>query len=241
MQLRHRCWTLLLCQAVCFLGPGRGEEWSDAAFCPRGRERYKAVGCKGKDPAQQNQLLNFFSVLDFSLPSYEKLCLSFQEETFIFSDKSINSNAVVTSICCKIYLSRTETSPPWIFTRKISCDVCMLNTFVSWLRRNLEVWLGSSFFLVAWFYKLWNLIKKKLYDSFLNKSLKLLSVCFLKPNPCDPSHSKKDIPVPNFTIHEIHCSRNLEVCRYCSDSIPKSEMKNHIESEHVQVTNAVLP
>ncbi|KAM9178578.1 TRAF-type zinc finger domain-containing protein 1 [Mergus octosetaceus] len=47
---------------------------------------------------------------------------------------------------------------------------------------------------------------------------------------------KKDIPVPNFTIHEIHCSRNLEVCRYCNESIPKSEMKNHIESEHVQVT-----
>ncbi|KFP61606.1 TRAF-type zinc finger domain-containing protein 1, partial [Cariama cristata] len=39
-----------------------------------------------------------------------------------------------------------------------------------------------------------------------------------------------------FIIHEIHCSRNIEVCRYCSESIPKSEMKNHIESEHVQVT-----
>uniref|UniRef100_A0A8C3EU66 TRAF-type zinc finger domain-containing protein 1 n=1 Tax=Corvus moneduloides TaxID=1196302 RepID=A0A8C3EU66_CORMO len=30
--------------------------------------------------------------------------------------------------------------------------------------------------------------------------------------------------------------RNIEICPYCSDSIPKSEMKNHIESEHVQVT-----
>ncbi|XP_074777731.1 TRAF-type zinc finger domain-containing protein 1 [Athene noctua] len=47
---------------------------------------------------------------------------------------------------------------------------------------------------------------------------------------------KKDIPAANFIIHEIHCSRNIEVCRYCSESIPKSEMKNHIESEHVQVT-----
>ncbi|NXN14903.1 TRAD1 protein, partial [Indicator maculatus] len=47
---------------------------------------------------------------------------------------------------------------------------------------------------------------------------------------------KKDIPAANFIIHEIHCSRNLEVCSYCSESIPKSEMKNHIESEHVQVT-----
>ncbi|NWR67691.1 TRAD1 protein, partial [Bucorvus abyssinicus] len=47
---------------------------------------------------------------------------------------------------------------------------------------------------------------------------------------------KKDIPAANFIIHEIHCSRNLDVCRYCGDSIPRSEMKNHIESEHVQVT-----
>ncbi|XP_010215309.1 PREDICTED: LOW QUALITY PROTEIN: TRAF-type zinc finger domain-containing protein 1 [Tinamus guttatus] len=47
---------------------------------------------------------------------------------------------------------------------------------------------------------------------------------------------KKDIPVANFTIHEIHCSRNIEVCCYCRESIPKTEMKNHVESEHVQVT-----
>ncbi|KAM8992615.1 TRAF-type zinc finger domain-containing protein 1 [Ara ararauna] len=47
---------------------------------------------------------------------------------------------------------------------------------------------------------------------------------------------KKDIPAVNFIIHEIHCSRNIEVCCFCSESIPKSEMKNHIESEHVQVT-----
>ncbi|XP_074868970.1 TRAF-type zinc finger domain-containing protein 1 isoform X2 [Carettochelys insculpta] len=47
---------------------------------------------------------------------------------------------------------------------------------------------------------------------------------------------KKDIPVANFTIHEIHCSRNIGVCRFCKESLPKSEMKNHIESEHVQVT-----
>ncbi|XP_063271663.1 TRAF-type zinc finger domain-containing protein 1 [Prinia subflava] len=47
---------------------------------------------------------------------------------------------------------------------------------------------------------------------------------------------KKDIPAVNFIIHEIHCRRNIEICPYCSDSIPKSEMKNHIEAEHVQVT-----
>uniref|UniRef100_A0A8C8VIX9 TRAF-type zinc finger domain-containing protein 1 n=1 Tax=Pelusios castaneus TaxID=367368 RepID=A0A8C8VIX9_9SAUR len=50
------------------------------------------------------------------------------------------------------------------------------------------------------------------------------------------SNCKKDIPVTNFTIHEIHCSRNIGVCHFCKESIPKSEMRNHIESEHVQVT-----
>ncbi|NXE80779.1 TRAD1 protein, partial [Cochlearius cochlearius] len=47
---------------------------------------------------------------------------------------------------------------------------------------------------------------------------------------------KKDVPVANFIMHEIHCSRNIEVCRYCSELIPKSEMKSHVETEHVQVT-----
>ncbi|XP_043354242.1 TRAF-type zinc finger domain-containing protein 1 isoform X1 [Dermochelys coriacea] len=50
------------------------------------------------------------------------------------------------------------------------------------------------------------------------------------------SNCKKDIPVANFTIHEIHCSRNIGVCHFCKESLPKSEIKNHIESEHVQVT-----
>ncbi|KAM6111951.1 LOW QUALITY PROTEIN: TRAF-type zinc finger domain-containing protein 1 [Pterocles gutturalis] len=46
---------------------------------------------------------------------------------------------------------------------------------------------------------------------------------------------KKDIPLANFIVH-VHCSRNIEVCRYCSESIPKSEIKNHMETEHAQVT-----
>ncbi|XP_073169674.1 TRAF-type zinc finger domain-containing protein 1 isoform X1 [Lepidochelys kempii] len=50
------------------------------------------------------------------------------------------------------------------------------------------------------------------------------------------SNCKKDVPVANFTIHEIHCSRNIGVCHFCKESLPKSEIKNHIESEHVQVT-----
>nr|XP_056715612.1 TRAF-type zinc finger domain-containing protein 1 [Euleptes europaea] len=50
------------------------------------------------------------------------------------------------------------------------------------------------------------------------------------------SNCKKDIPVANFTIHEIHCCRNIGVCHFCQESVPKSEMKNHMELEHTQVT-----
>ncbi|XP_015268717.1 PREDICTED: TRAF-type zinc finger domain-containing protein 1 [Gekko japonicus] len=50
------------------------------------------------------------------------------------------------------------------------------------------------------------------------------------------SNCKKDIPVANFTIHEIHCSRNIWVCRFCQEPVPKSEMKSHMELEHTQVT-----
>ncbi|XP_061866257.1 TRAF-type zinc finger domain-containing protein 1 isoform X2 [Colius striatus] len=47
---------------------------------------------------------------------------------------------------------------------------------------------------------------------------------------------KKDIPAVNFIIHEIHCSRNIQVCRRCGEPVPRSEMNHHMEAEHVQVT-----
>ncbi|KAH0625631.1 hypothetical protein JD844_015221 [Phrynosoma platyrhinos] len=49
------------------------------------------------------------------------------------------------------------------------------------------------------------------------------------------SNCKKEIPVANFTIHEIHCSRNIGVCYICKESFPKSELRNHHEQEHTQV------
>nr|XP_033811491.1 TRAF-type zinc finger domain-containing protein 1 isoform X2 [Geotrypetes seraphini] len=47
---------------------------------------------------------------------------------------------------------------------------------------------------------------------------------------------KKDIPMANFTIHEIHCKRNITVCRICMEPVPKSEIDDHIEFEHAQIT-----
>ncbi|XP_066116631.1 TRAF-type zinc finger domain-containing protein 1 isoform X1 [Saccopteryx bilineata] len=51
---------------------------------------------------------------------------------------------------------------------------------------------------------------------------------------CD--NCKKEIPVCNFTIHEIHCQRNIGVCPICKDPLPKSDMETHMAAEHCQVT-----
>ncbi|XP_072456517.1 TRAF-type zinc finger domain-containing protein 1 [Notamacropus eugenii] len=50
---------------------------------------------------------------------------------------------------------------------------------------------------------------------------------------CD--NCKREIPMPNFTIHEIHCRRNIGMCHVCKEPVPKSEMKAHVELEHSQV------
>ncbi|XP_059104782.1 TRAF-type zinc finger domain-containing protein 1 [Peromyscus eremicus] len=51
---------------------------------------------------------------------------------------------------------------------------------------------------------------------------------------CD--NCKKEIPVFNFTIHEIHCQRNIGVCPVCKEPFPKSDMDVHMATEHCQVT-----
>ncbi|GAB1290116.1 TRAF-type zinc finger domain-containing protein 1 [Apodemus speciosus] len=51
---------------------------------------------------------------------------------------------------------------------------------------------------------------------------------------CD--NCKKEIPVFNFTIHEIHCQRNICVCPVCKEPVPKSDMATHMAAEHCQVT-----
>ncbi|KAF5929287.1 hypothetical protein HPG69_019308 [Diceros bicornis minor] len=47
---------------------------------------------------------------------------------------------------------------------------------------------------------------------------------------------KKEIPVFNFTIHELHCRRNIGVCPVCKEPFPKSDMETHMATEHCQVT-----
>lgn len=47
---------------------------------------------------------------------------------------------------------------------------------------------------------------------------------------------KRDIPMVNFTIHEIHCRRNISICKLCKEPIPTSDMEDHFASEHAPVT-----
>ncbi|XP_006870522.1 PREDICTED: TRAF-type zinc finger domain-containing protein 1 [Chrysochloris asiatica] len=51
---------------------------------------------------------------------------------------------------------------------------------------------------------------------------------------CD--NCKKEIPVCNFTIHEIHCQRNIGICPICKEPFPKCDMETHMAAEHCQVT-----
>ncbi|XP_053446228.1 TRAF-type zinc finger domain-containing protein 1 isoform X2 [Nycticebus coucang] len=51
---------------------------------------------------------------------------------------------------------------------------------------------------------------------------------------CD--NCKKEIPVFNFTIHEIHCQRNIGMCPLCKEPFPKSDMETHMATEHCLVT-----
>ncbi|MGH0164287.1 UNVERIFIED_CONTAM: hypothetical protein FKN15_048018 [Acipenser sinensis] len=76
------------------------------------------------------------------------------------------------------------------------------------------------------------------------ESTQLCANCVLETNKTENmseestqlcANCKRDIPSVNFTIHEIHCRRNISLCQYCKEPFPRSEMEEHVESEHAQV------
>ncbi|XP_047516880.1 uncharacterized protein LOC125057305 isoform X1 [Pieris napi] len=43
---------------------------------------------------------------------------------------------------------------------------------------------------------------------------------------------KRDIPAVNFTIHTVHCARNIGMCPVCKEPFPHSELQEHHEKMH---------
>ncbi|CAH0713442.1 unnamed protein product, partial [Brenthis ino] len=43
---------------------------------------------------------------------------------------------------------------------------------------------------------------------------------------------KREIPAVNFTIHTVHCARNIRVCPVCKEPIPQAELQEHHEKLH---------
>ena len=50
----------------------------------------------------------------------------------------------------------------------------------------------------------------------------------------DPYYSKRDIPVANYRMHTLHCSRNVVLCPECQEPVPRSGLEDHREEEHAQ-------
>jgi hypothetical protein len=44
--------------------------------------------------------------------------------------------------------------------------------------------------------------------------------------------SKREIPAVNFTIHSVHCARNIKMCPVCKEPVPLADLELHHEQMH---------
>lgn len=48
-------------------------------------------------------------------------------------------------------------------------------------------------------------------------------------------YSKRDIAATNFVMHEVHCRRNIILCKHCGEPVPRTEVDDHYEEYHIEV------
>ncbi|KAK7074916.1 hypothetical protein SK128_009061, partial [Halocaridina rubra] len=46
---------------------------------------------------------------------------------------------------------------------------------------------------------------------------------------------KREVSAVNFTIHTVHCQRNIAVCSICNQPVPRSHYQQHVENNHKSV------
>ncbi|XP_068213308.1 uncharacterized protein [Palaemon carinicauda] len=48
-------------------------------------------------------------------------------------------------------------------------------------------------------------------------------------------HCKREVSSINFTIHAVHCQRNIAICSMCNEPVPRSHYQQHIETSHKSI------
>ncbi|XP_063833279.1 neurofilament heavy polypeptide-like [Ostrinia nubilalis] len=46
------------------------------------------------------------------------------------------------------------------------------------------------------------------------------------------TNCKREIPAVNYTIHTVHCARNIKICPVCKEPVPQAELQQHHEKMH---------